>query len=333
MKKPWALSLPANWDWYLFGLTALCLACWGSWYLSPRSDEPRFRLAWKYGQAPQEISLSELRDFISITSQRCEGLKREVKGLRGIRPDSGAEKQLEELVATSSWNANTETFIQYTFNQRVNPVDRLEPLFAPFTERQQRIIEFGDVLDTAYSLRSNEGLLTAMVAASARPTKIEGYYTNYRDMELLVSRTAEGYLVRMGGAYGLSLKAYGYDFTASRHGDVLTGKARIMPEHIAEGEESIVIRFDRGIAEISGQGQFARGTLVKLADLRLSGQPLNDMIALGAGPTSPDAWEAREKFLRTEVVWTSEARPALFWHAYFIYQVSEEALGGPRQER
>jgi hypothetical protein len=57
------------------------------------------------------------------------------------------------------------------------------------------------------------------------------------------------------------------------------------------------------------------------------------MIALGAGPSSLDEWEAREKFLRTEVVWTSEARPALFWHAYFIYQVSEEALGGPRQER
>ena len=335
MNKTWDLGrhLRTRWDWYLFGLTALCLLCWGSWYLSPQSAEPHFRLEWKHGHSAQEIALSELRDYISVTSQRCEGLKREVKALRGIRPGSPAEKQFETLVATSSWNANTETFIQYTFNQRVNPVDRQEPLFAPFTERQQRIIQFGDVLDAAYSLRSNEGLLTALVAASGRPTKIEGYYTNYQDMELLVSRTAEGYQVSMGGAYGLSLKAYGYDFTASRIGDTLTGQARVMPDHLGEEAEAVVIRFDRGIAEISGQSLFARGTMVKLADLRSSGYPLDRMIALGAGPCSPDGWEARENFLRSDVVWTSEARPALFWHASYIYQVSDEALGGPRRDR
>lgn len=336
MKKTWDLGrhLQIRWDWYLFGLTALCLLCWGSWYLSPLSAEPRFRLEWKEGQPAQEITLSELRDYISVTSRRCEGLKREVKSLRGIRPGSLAEKQFETLVATSSWNANTETFIQYTFNQRVNPDDRQEPRFVPFTERQQRIIQFGDVLDAAYSLRSNEGLLTALVAASAAPTNIDGYYTNYRDMELLVNRTAQGYQVRMGGAYGLSLKSYGYDFTASsRIGETLTAQARLMPEHLAEEAETVVIRFDRGIAEISGQSPFARGTMVKVANLRSPGYPLDPMVALGAGPCSPDEWEARANFLRSDVVWTSEARPALFWHAYYIYQVSDEALGGPRRER
>lgn len=335
MKKTWDLArhLQMRWDWYLFGLTALCLLCWGSWYLSPPSAEPRFRLEWKEGQPAQEITLRELRDYISVTSRRCEELKREVKSLRGIRPGSLAEKQFETLVATSSWNANTETFIQYTFNQRVHPDDRQEPRFVPFTERQQRIIEFGDVLDAAYSLRSNEGLLTALVAASAAPTNIDGYYTNYRDMELLVNRTAQGYQVRMGGAYGLSLKSYGYDFTASRIGDTLTARARLMPEHLAEEVETVVIRFDRGIAEISGQSSFARGTMVKIADLRSPGYPLDRMVALGAGPCSPDEWEARANFLRSEVVWTSEARPALFWHAYYIYQVSDEALGGPRRKR
>jgi len=336
MKKTWDLGrhLQIRWDWYLFGLTALCLLCWGSWYLSPLSAEPRFRLEWKEGQPAQEITLSELRDYISVTSRRCEGLKREVKSLRGIRPGSLAEKQFETLVATSSWNANTETFIQYTFNQRVNPDDRQEPRFVPFTERQQRIIQFGDVLDAAYSLRSNEGLLTALVAASAAPTNIDGYYTNYRDMELLVNRTAQGYQVRMGGAYGLSLKSYGYDFTASsRIGETLTAQARLMPEHLAEEAETVVIRFDRGIAEISGQSPFARGTMVKVANLRSPGYPLDPMVALGAGPCSPDEWEARANFLRSDVVWTSEARPALFWHAYYIYQVSDEALGGPRRKR
>jgi hypothetical protein len=335
MKKTWDFGrhLQMRWDWYLFGLTALCLLYWGSWYLSPLSAEPRFRLEWKHGQPAQEITLSELRDYISVTSRRCEELKREVKSLRGIRPGSLAEKQFETLVATSSWNANTETFIQYTFNQRVNPDDRQEPRFVPFTERQQRIIQFGDVLDAAYSLRSNEGLLTALVAASAAPTNIDGYYTNYRDMELLVNRTAQGYQVRMGGAYGLSLKSYGYDFTASRIGETLTAQARLMPEHLAEEAETVVIRFDRGIAEISGQSPFARGTMVKVANLRSPGYPLDPMVALGAGPCSPDEWEARANFLRSDVVWTSEARPALFWHAYYIYQVSDEALGGPRRER
>jgi hypothetical protein len=335
MKKTWDLGrhLQIRWDWYLFGLTALCLLCWGSWYLSPLSSEPRFRLEWKEGQPAQEITLGELRDYISVTSRRCEELKREVKSLRGIRPGSLAEKQFETLVATSSWNANTETFIQYTFNQRVNPDDRQEPRFVPFTERQQRIIQFGDVLDAAYSLRSNEGLLTALVAASAAPTNIDGYYTNYRDMELLVNGTAQGYQVRMGGAYGLSLKSYGYDFTASRIGETLTAQARLMPEHLAEEAETVVIRFDRGIAEISGQSPFARGTMVKVANLRSPGYPLDPMVALGAGPCSPDEWEARANFLRSDVVWTSEARPALFWHAYYIYQVSDEALGGPRRKR
>lgn len=336
MKKLWEITrtlLRRHWDWCLFGITLTSMTCWATWYLLPQSIEPRFRLALKYAQPEQEITLSELTAYITATSQRCAVLKREVKRLRGIRTASPEEKQLEDILSTATWSANTESHIQYTYNLLPESFDHEPRIFRPFTERQQRIIRFGEVIDAALSWRSKEGILTALVAESAQPTKVEGFYTDYRDMQLVVSRAAGGYQVRYGGAYGHSPKAYEYDFTASRVGDTLTGQARVMPEHLGIKEETIAIRFDRGFAEISGQDPLASGTLVKLADLRKSDQPLDNMIALGAGGSSRESWEARENFLRTEVVWNSQARPELLWHAYYIYQVSDEALGGPRRER
>ena len=77
-----------------------------------------------------------------------------------------------------------------------------------------------------------------------------------------------------------------------------------------------------------GQG-LGQGTLVKLADLRSNGKPLGTDFNLGAGACSPDEWEGRRSFLRNEVTWTSEARPAFFWDAHYAYQLAEEALSGP----
>ena len=336
MKKLWARWFSfgvARWDWCLFGLTAIGLGLWASWYLSPESTGPRLRLVWQYDQPPQGFTIQELRSASAMAKLKCTQLESEVVSRRGIRPGSPAAKQLQELLSTATWHAETETFIQYHFNQRRNPADEYDPFFVPFTDRQKQIIQWSELIDEAYSTRSREQLLTALAVASGRPTQLEGFYSNYRDMELLVSRLADGYQVRIGGSYGLSPQAYGYEFIATRNGDVLTGEARLLPEHLSEKPETIVIRFDRGIAEISGQGQFARGTLVRLADLRQAGQRLDDMVALGAGPCSPDEWSAREKFLRSEVVWTSSARPGFFWDAYYLYEVCDEALGGPHQER
>jgi len=337
MKKLWEISstlLRRYRDWCAFGITFVGMACWGAWYLSPQSDEPRLRLEWEYDQPTQEFTLSELRDFIGSTSQRCEALKREAKGLRGITPGSPEEKQIKDLLATSTWSANTESYILYTYNPLPGSPNHEEQRFLPFSERQQRIIQFGEVIDTALSLRSNEGLLTALVASSTRPTKIEGYYTNYREMELVVARTTEGYQVRLGGCYGNSHRAYGYDFVARREGDTLIGKAGLMQGGEEPAEKvTLVIEFNRGIAEVKGEDTLGRGTLVKLADLRANGKPLGADFALGAGACSPDEWEGRSNFLRSDVTWASKARPAFCWDAYYIYCVGEEALGGRRRER
>jgi hypothetical protein len=337
MKKLWEISstlLRRHWDWCTFGITFVGMACWGIWYLSPQVDEPRLRLEWDYDQPAQEFTLSDLRDYIGATSQRCEALKREAKGLRGITPDSPEEKQMEDLLATSTWSANTESHIQYTFNLLPDSFDREPRVFRPFTARQQRIIQFGEVIDAALSLRSHEGLLTALVATSARPTKIEGYYTNYRELELVVGRTAEGYQVRLGGCYGNSHRAYGYDFVARREGDTLIGKAGLMQGGAEPAEQvTLVIEFNRGIAQVKGGEPLGQGTLVKLADLRANGRPLGTDFTLGAGACSLDEWEGRRSFLRHDVKWISKARPAFFWDAHYVYSVGEEALGGPRRER
>lgn len=336
MKKLWARWFSfgvARWDWCLFGLTAIGLGLWASWYLSPESTGPRLRLVWQYDQPPQGFTIQELRSASAMAKLKCTQLESEVVSRRGIRPGSPAAKQLQELLSTARWHAEIEVFIKHTFNQRRNPADEYDPFFVPFTERQKQIIQWSELIDEAYSWRSHEQLLTALDVASGRPTQLEGFYSNCRDMEVLVSRTAEGYQVRIGGCYGLSPHAYGYDFTATRNGDVLTGQARLMPEHLSEKPETVVLRFDRGVIEVSDKLMFSQRTLVKLADLRLAGQRLDDMVALGAGPCSSDEWSAREKFLRSEVVWTSSARPGFFWDAYYLYGVCDEALGGPRQER
>ena len=336
MKKLWARWFSfgvARWDWCLFGLTAIGLGLWASWYLSPELTGPRLRLVWQYDQPPQEFTIQELRSASAMAKLKCTQLESEVVSRRGIRPGSPAAKQLQELLSTARWHAEIEVVIKHTFNQRRNPADEYDPFFVPFTDRQKQIIQWSQLIDEAYSWRSHEQLLTALAVASERPTQLEGFYSNHRDMEVLVSRTAEGYQVRIGGCYGLSPHAYGYDFTATRNGDVLTGQARLMPEHLSEKPETVVLRFDRGVIEVSDKLMFSQRTLVKLADLRLAGQRLDDMVALGAGPCSSDEWSAREKFLRSEVVWTSSARPGFFWDAYYLYGVCDEALGGPRQER
>ena len=337
MKKLWEIGgafLRRYRDWCLFGVTFVGMTCWGAWYLSPQVDESRLRLEWKYDQPAQEFTLSELRDYIGATRQRCETLKIQAKVLRGITPDSPEEKQLDDILSTCTWSANTESHIQYTYNLLPDSFDHEPRIFRPFTERQQRIILFGEIIDTALSLRSNEGILTALVAESARPTKIEGYYTNYREMELVVGRTAEGYQVRLGGSYGNSNRAYGYEFMARREGDTLIGKAGVLQGGEEPAEQvTLVIEFKRGIAQVKGGEPLGQGTMVKLANLRATGKPIDTNFTLGAGACSLDEWEARKSFLRSEVTWISEARPAFFWDAHYVYHVGEEALGGPRRER
>ena len=337
MKKLWEICgtlLRRHRDWCLFGIIFVGMACWGAWYLSPKADRLCFRLSWEPDGPHQEFTVSELDDYTAKTAQRCEALKCEAKELRGITAGSPEDKQLGDMLATATWSANTESHIQYTYNLLPDSFDHEPRIFRPFTERQRRIIQFAEVIDVAHSLRSKEGLLTALVASSVRPTKIEGYYTNYREMELVVARTAEGYQVRLGGCYGNSRRSYGYDFVARREGDTLIGKASLMRglEEPAE-EVTLVIEFNRGIAEVKGQDAFGQGTLVKLADLRANGKPLGTDFTLGAGGCSPDAWEGRRSFLRNEVTWTSEARPAFFWDAHYVYHVAEEALGGPLRGR
>lgn len=337
MKKLWEISgafLRRHRDWCAFGITFVGMICWGAWYLSLETDDPSFRFEWSYDQPAQHVTLSELHDYISKTSRRCEALKREAKALRGISPASPEEKQLEDILSTATWSANTESHIQYTYNLLPESFDHEPRIFRPFTERQQRIIQFGEVIDAALSYRSNEGILTALVAESAHPTKIEGFYTNYREMELVVGRTAEGYQVRLGGSYGNSHRAYGYEFVARREGDTLIGKAGILQGGEEPAEQvTLVIEFKRGIAEVKGGEPLGQGTLVKLADLRATGKPIDTNFNLGAGACSLDEWEARKSFLRSEVTWISEARPALYWDAHFIYSIGEEALGGPRAGR
>jgi len=333
MSKLWDKSrtfLRRYQDWCLFVITVLGMTCWGMWYLAPKSDELRLRLAWVVDGPSQEFTLAELNDYIAETARRCEALKREAKELRGISAGTPEEKQLEDTLATATWYSNTESHIQYTYNLLPDSFDHEPRIFRPFTGHQRHIIQFAEMIDVAHSVRSKEGLLTALVASSARATEIEGYYTNYREMELVVARTAEGYHVRIGGCYGNSRRPYGYDFVARRVGDTLMGKASLMQglEEPAE-KVTLVIEFDRGIAELKGEDAFGRGTLVKLADLRANGKPLDTDFALGAGGCSPDQWEGRRSFLRNEVTWLSEARPAFFWDAHYVYRVADEALSGP----
>jgi hypothetical protein len=333
MIKLWDNSrtfLSRRWDWCVFVITFVGMACWGAWYLSPKEDRLCFRLSWGPEGPQQEFTYGELEDYAAKTARRCETLKREAKELRGINAGTPEERQLEDILATATWSANMETHIQYTYNLLPDSFDHEPRVFRPFTGHQRHIIQFAQVIDMAHSVRSKEGLLTALVASSARPTKIEGYYTNYREMELVIARTAEGYQVRLGGCYGNSRRAYGFDFVARREGDTLIGKAGLMQG----GEESaekvtLVIVFDRGIAEVKGEDAFGRGTLIKLADLRTDGRPLRTDFALGAGGSSPDEWEGRRSFLRNEVTWLSESRPAFFWDVRYVYRVAEEALNGP----
>ena len=337
MSKLWDKSrtfLRRYQDWCLFVITVLGMTCWGMWYLAPKSDELRLRLAWVVDGPSQEFTLAELNDYIAETARRCEALKREAKELRGISAGTPEEKQLEDMLATATWYSNTESHIQYTYNLLPDSFDHEPRIFRPFTGHQRHIIQFAEMIDVAHSVRSKEGMLTALVASSGRATEIEGYYTNYREMELVVARTAEGYHVRIGGCYGNSRRPYGYDFVARRVGDTLMGKASLMQglEEPAE-KVTLVIEFDRGIAELKGEDAFGRGTLVKLADLRANGKPLDTDFALGAGGCSPDQWEGRRSFLRNEVTWLSEARPAFFWNAHYVYRVAEEALNGPLRGR
>jgi hypothetical protein len=117
---------------------------------------------------------------------------------------------------------------------------------------------------------------------------------------------------------------------ARREGDTLIGKAGLMQGGEEPAEKvTLVIEFNRGIAEVKGEDALGRGTLVKLADLRTNGKPLGTDFALGAGACSPDEWEGRRSFLRNEVRWLSDARPAFFWDAHYAYRVAEEALNGP----
>jgi hypothetical protein len=121
---------------------------------------------------------------------------------------------------------------------------------------------------------------------------------------------------------------------ARREGDTLIGKAGILQGGEEPAEQvTLVIEFKRGIAEVKGGEPLGQGTLVKLADLRATGKPIDTNFNLGAGACSLDEWEARKSFLRSEVTWISEARPALYWDAHFIYSTSDEALGGPRAGR
>lgn len=335
MKKLWEISgafLRRHRDWCAFGAVFVGMACWGAWYLSPETDDPSFRFEWNYEQPDQHVTLSELREYIIKTTQRCEALKQEVKALRGIRPGSPEEKQLEDILSTSTLFTNTEFYIRYTFN--FLPGSPEGQSFRPLTDRQQRIIQFGEVIDAALSLRAKAGALTALFAESAHPAKIEGFYTNYREMELVVARTAEGYQVRLGGSYGNSRRAYGYDFVARREGDTLIGKAGVLQGGEQPAEQvTLVIEFKRGIAQVKGGDPLGQGTLVKLADLRAIGKPVDTDFNLGAGACSPDEWEGRRSFLRNEVTWTSEARPAFFWDAHYAYHLAEEALSGPLRGR
>ena len=338
MKKLWEMSgafLRRRWDWCLFVITFVGMACWGAWCLAPKSDELRLRLAWEHYGSPQEFTLGELNDYIAETARRSEALKREAKELRSITSGSQEEKQLEDMLATATWSANTESHIQYTYNLwGGHQPEHGGPVFLNFTPRQRRIIQFGELIDMAHTLRSKEGLLTALVASSDEPTKVEGFYTNYRELELVVARTAEGYQVRLGGCYGNSRRAYGYDFVARREGDTLIGKAGLMQGGEEPAEQvTLVIEFKSGIAEVKGGQGLGRGTLVKLADLRTHGKPMSTDFTLGAGACSPDEWEGRRAFLRNEVTWLSEARPAFFWDAHYVYRVAEEALNGPLRGR
>ena len=337
MKKLWEISgafLRRYRDWCLLVMTFVGMACWGEWYLSPKDDRLFFRLSWGPDGPHQEFTYGELHDYLDKTARRCEALKREAKELRGITAGTPEEKQLEDMLATAFWSANIETHIQYTYNRVPDSFDHEPKIFRPFTGRQRHITQFAEVIDVAHSVRSREGLLTALVASSTGPTKIEGYYTNYREMELVVARTAEGYHVRIGGCYGNSRRAYGYDFVARREGDTLMGKANLM-RGIEESARKVtlVIEFNRGIAALKREDAFGRGTLVKLADLRANGKSLGTDFALGAGGSSPDEWEGRRAFLRHEVTWLSESRPAFFWDAHYAYRVAEEALNGPLRGR
>jgi len=337
MNKQWARWISfgvARWDWCLFGLTALGLGLWASWCLSPQPTGPRLRLVWQYDQPPQEFTIPELRAATGAMRITCHELESEVARLRGIRPGSPAAKQLQALLGEAIRPFEMEKYIRYEFNQRRNPAAPYDPFFAPFTERQKRIIQFSEDLEVAYNLKRQERQLTALVAVSRRPTPLEGLYCDFRDMEVLVARTAAGYQVRIGGSYGSYPHAYEYEFTATRNGDVLTGEARLQPEHLSEKPVTIVIRFDRGIIEVSDRTMFSRRTLVKLADLRHPSQPLNGMVPLGPGPCSNDQWTAREEFLQADVAWTSSVRPGFsLMLAPSFYEVCDEALGGPRQER
>ncbi len=326
--------LSRRWDWCLFVITFVGMACWGTWYLSPKEDRLCFRLSWEPDGSYQEFTYRELHEYTDKTARRCEALKREAKELRGISAGTPEEKQLEDMLATATWYSNTESHIQYTYNLLPDSFDHEPRIFRPFTGHQRHIIQFAEMIDVAHSVRSKEGLLTALVASSGRATEIEGYYTNYREMELVVARTAEGYHVRIGGCYGNSRRPYGYDFVARRVGDTLMGKASLMQglEEPAE-KVTLVIEFDRGIAELKGEDAFGRGTLVKLADLRANGKPLDTDFALGAGGCSADQWEGRRSFLRNEVTWLSEARPAFFWDAHYVYRVADEVLSGPLRGR
>jgi hypothetical protein len=337
MKKLWEISsafLRRRWDWCLFVITFVGMACWGAWYLAPKDDRLCFRLSWEPDGSYQEFTYRELHEYTDKTARRCEALKREAKELRGITAGTPEERQLEDMLAAATWYANTESHIQYTYNLLPDSFDHAPRIFRPFTGHQRHIIQFAQVIDVAHSVHSKEGLLTALVASSTPPTKIEGYYTNYREMELVVARTAEGYQVRLGGCYGNSHRAYGYDFVARREGDTLIGKAGLMQGGEEPAEKvTLVIEFNRGIAEVKGEDALGRGTLVKLADLRANVKPLGTDFALGAGACSPDAWEGRRAFLRNEVRWLSEARPAFFWDAHYVYRVAEEALNGPLRGR
>ena len=330
----WTPALRRYWDWGLFAAVSLGLAAWAGWYLSPEPEGPSFSLGWDADDPAAKVPLGEVKAYIAAAPARVERLEQEVRTLRFIRKGDPADRQLQEILGRAVSEAETEVFIRQWFqpHRRAFSLEE-DPPPLPLTPRQLRIVALGKVLDEARTLRAHEALLQALVADSKGPQNIEGYYTDCQVSELWVARVPEGVRVEFGSAFGFSRRFHGYDGILRKEGNVFKGElVQMMPD---EQRCKFTMRFDRGIVTLQGDEGFRFcATLVKFADYRFPGHHPDGGIHVGGSATSRCSWEARERFLRDEVVWVSPARPGFVSYPEATYHMCDEALrGGVSLER
>jgi hypothetical protein len=330
----WMSVFRRHGDWGLFVAVSLGLAAWAAWYLSPEPEGPALRMGWDFDAPTATVRLGELKGYIAEATPRIKRLEEEVRTLRGIRKDDPADRQLREILGRAVSESSAEAYILHAFRPRRNvfpPEEDSPPV--PLTPRQHRIVALAQIVDQAWTLRAHEALLQALAADSQGAQDIAGYYTDCQVSEMWVTRVPEGVRVEFGSAFGFSKRSYGYDGILRKEGNVFKGElVQMMPE---EQRLRFAMRFDRGIVTLQGDTGFRPcETLVKFADYRFPGHHPDGAIQVGGSASSRCSWEARERFLRDEVVWVSPARPSFVTFPEGTYYICDEALrGGVSLER